>query len=237
MREIVLQLKAPENWVSEVTSKHPSTIRILDCKPGESKNGIRQLVEVTADPETLDRVVEDVKGSPLVKEAYIVETKRGKVIGSLLTESVLCGMLMSSNAFCRSCLFHAKSKPDGSVEWTLALTGREALTDLLDKLKKEKIDVKIVRLTSVADVETLTVHQRSIVQTALEEGYFDYPRRVSLRQLAKGVGVSSATVSEVLRRAEKKILSTYSMPGGLQREREESGLFSKERGSQDHVSQ
>jgi hypothetical protein len=113
MREIVLQLKAPENWVSEVTAKHPSTVRILDCKPGETKNGIRQLVEVTGDPKTLDRVVEDVKDSPLVKEAYVVETKRGKVIGSLLTESVLCGMLMSSNAFCRSCLFHSKAKPDG----------------------------------------------------------------------------------------------------------------------------
>ncbi len=220
MREIVLQLKAPENWVSEVTAKHPSTVRILDCKPGETKNGIRQLVEVTGDPKTLDRVVEDVKDSPLVKEAYVVETKRGKVIGSLLTESVLCGMLMSSNAFCRSCLFHSKAKPDGSVEWTLALTGREALTDLLDKLKREKIDVKIVRLTSVADVETLTTHQRSIVQMALEEGYFDYPRRISLRQLAKKAGVSSATVSEVLRRAEKKILSTYSMPGRRETDRE-----------------
>ncbi|HEX9429052.1 MAG TPA: helix-turn-helix domain-containing protein [Candidatus Bathyarchaeia archaeon] len=237
MREIVLQLKAPENWVSEVTSKHPSTIRILDCKPGDSKDGIRQLVEITADPKALESVVDEVRGSPLVKEAYIVETKRGKVIGSLLTESVLCGMLMSSNAFCRTCLFHSKSKPDGSVEWTLALTGREALTDLLDRLKKEKIDVKIVRLTSVADVETLTAHQRSIVQTALEEGYFDYPRRISLRQLAKRAGVSSATVSEVLRRAEKKILSTYSMPGRLQSQREESGLFSKERERQDRVSQ
>jgi predicted DNA binding protein len=106
------------------------------------------------------------------------------------------------------------------VEWTLALTGREALTDLLDKLKREKIDVKIVRLTSVADVETLTTHQRSIVQMALEEGYFDYPRRISLRQLAKKAGVSSATVSEVLRRAEKKILSTYSMPGRRETDRE-----------------
>jgi predicted DNA binding protein len=229
MREIVLQLKAPESWVSEVTSKHPSTIRILDCKPGESKDGIRQLVEVTADPKTLDRVIEDVRGSPLVKEAYIVETKRGKVVGSLLTESVLCGMLMSSNAFCRSCLFHSKSKPDGSVEWTLALTGREALTDLLDKLKKEKVEVKIVRLSSVADVETLTAHQRAIVQTALEGGYFDYPRRISLRQLAKTAGVSSATVSEVLRRAEKKILSTYSMPGRLQTERETGRLYSREK--------
>jgi len=216
MREIVLQLKAPHNWVSEVTSRHPSTIRILDCKPGESKDGIRQLVEVTSDPEELNRIVKDVKESPLVKEAYIVETKKGRMIGSLLTESVFCSMIMSSNAFCRTCLFQSKARPDGSTEWTIAFTGREALTDLMERLKENKVDVKILRLTSVADVETLTSRQRSIVEVALDEGYFDYPRRITLHSLAKRVGVSASTVSEVLRRAEKKILSTYSRPGSVQ---------------------
>ncbi len=225
MREIVLQLQAPRNWVSEVTSKHPSTVRILDCKPGESKDGIRQLVEVTSDPEALDEVVREVKASPLVKEAYIVETKKGRMVGSLLTESVFCGMVMGSNAFCRTCLFQSKTKPDGTVEWTLAFTGREALTELLDRLKQEKVDVKILRLTSVADVDSLTSRQRDIVGVALEEGYFDYPRRITLRQLAKKAGVSASTLSEVLRRAEKKILSTYSRPGAVQGLPEQDNFF------------
>src|SRR5712692_5306967 len=225
MREIVLQLKTPHNWVSEVTAKHPSTVRILDCKPGESKDGIQQLVEVTADPDLLKEIVRDVKESPLVKEAYIVETKRGRMVGSLLTESVFCGMVMSSNAFCRTCLFQSKAKPDGTTEWTVAFTGREALTELLERLKGEKVDVKILRLTSVANVESLTSHQRSIVAVALEEGYFDYPRKVTLRALAKKVGVTASTVSEVLRRAEKKILSTYSRPGGVRGLPEEEDLL------------
>ncbi len=216
MREIVLQLRAPQNWVSEVTNRHPSTVRILDCKPAESKDGIRQLVEITSDPEELNKIVKEVKQSPHVKEAYIVETKKGRMVGSLLTESVFCSMMMSSNAFCRTCLFQSKAKPDGTTEWTVAFTGREALTELLERLKENSGDVKILRLTSVADVESLTSRQRSIVEVALEEGYFDYPRRITLRSLAKKVGVSASTVSEVLRRAEKKILSTYSRPGAVQ---------------------
>jgi predicted DNA binding protein len=216
MREIVLQLKAPENWVAEVTTKHPSTVRILDCKPAETKNGIRQLVELSSDPEELKDIVKDVKSSPHVKEAYIVESKRGRMVGSLLTESVFCGMVMQSNAFCRTCLFQSKPKADGTTEWTVAFTGKEALTELLDRLKQDQVDVKILRLTSIADIESLTSRQRSIVEVALEQGYFDYPRRITLRSLAKKVGVSASTVSEVLRRAEKKILSTYSRPGAVQ---------------------
>lgn len=225
MREIVLQLQAPQTWVSEVATKHPSTVRILDCKPAESRDGIRQLVEVTSNPEALDEVVRDVKTSPLVKEAYVVETKKGRIVGSLLTESIFCGVVMGSNAFCRTCLFQSKAKPDGTVEWTLAFTGREALTELLDRLKQKKVDVKILRLTSIADIDSLTVHQKDIVRVALEEGYFDYPRRITLRHLAKKAGVSASTLSEVLRRAEKKILSTYSRPGGVQGLAEQEDYF------------
>src|SRR6266571_9488080 len=225
MREIVLQLNAPQNWVSEVTANHPSTVRILDCKPAEAKNGIRQLVEVSSDPEHLNQIVKDVKSSPLVREAYVVESRKGRMVGSLLTKSIFCGMVMESNAFCRSCLFQSKAKPDGTIEWTVAFSGREALTELLERLKDEQVDVKILRLTSVANVENLTSHQRSIVEVALEEGYFDYPRKVTLRALAKKVGVSASTVSEVLRRAEKKILSTYSRPGVIPGLHEEEDFF------------
>jgi len=225
LREIVLQLKAPHNWVSEITTNHPSTVRILDCKPTEAKNGIRQLVEVSSDPEHLNQIVKDVKSSPLVREAYVVESRKGRMVGSLLTKSIFCGMVMESNAFCRSCLFQSKAKPDGTIEWTVAFSGREALTELLEKLKAEKIDVKIMRLTSIADVESLTSRQRNIVEVALEEGYFDYPRRISLRNLAKKRGVSASPVSEVLRRAEKKILSTYTRPGAVEGLPEEQEFF------------
>jgi len=231
LREIVLQLKAPRTWVSEVTERNPSTVRILDCKPAESRDGIRQLVEVTAGPEALEKIVKEVKASPLVKEAYIVETKKGKMIGSLLTSSVFCGTIMGSNAFCRTCLFQPRSRPDGTVEWTIAFTGREALTELLDRLKDDKVEVKILKLASVADVETLTSHQRSVVEIALDGGYFDYPRRITLRQLAKKVGVSASTVSEVLRRAEKKILSAYGKPEAVRGMPDEYNLFFRQNSS------
>jgi predicted DNA binding protein len=231
LREIVLQLKAPRTWVSDVTEGNPSKVRILDCKPAESRDGIRQLVEVTADPEALEKIVKEVKASPLVKEAYIVETKKGKMIGSLLTSSVFCGSIMGSNAFCRTCLFQSRSRPDGTVEWTIAFTGREALTELLDRLKDDKVEVKILKLASVADVESLTSHQRSVVEIALEGGYFDYPRRITLRQLAKKVGVSASTVSEVLRRAEKKILSAYGKPEAVRGMPDEYNLFFRQNSS------
>lgn len=131
------------------------------------------------------------------------------MLGSVLSESVICSTVQGSNAFCRTCFFHAKPNPDGTIEWTVAFSGRQPLNELLDALKKTDVEVKILRLTSIVDAETLTDRQRKLVETALEEGFFDYPRRITLRQLAKKTGASASTVSEVLRRAQKKILSTY----------------------------
>ncbi len=146
-----------------------------------------------------------------------LKAPRGTVHGSLLTKSAFCSAIMSSEAFCRTCLFHSKAKPDGTVEWTLAFSGREALNELLDHLKAEQVDVKIMRLSSVADVQSLTEHQKNLVETALEEGFFDYPRRITLRELAKKMGVSASSASEVLRRAERKILAGYQKRDAVQR--------------------
>src|SRR5215831_15425994 len=113
MREIVLQLKAPKTWLSEMTEKYPSTIRILDCKSAKKEGDLLQLVEIDSEPEQLDRLAEDVKASPHVKEAYVVKTRKGRMLGSVLSESVLCSTVQGSNAFCRTCFFHARPSHDG----------------------------------------------------------------------------------------------------------------------------
>jgi|GEM_PF-5152171 len=55
----------------------------------------------------------------------------------------------------------------------------------------------------------LTARQRTIIQTALEEGFYDYPKKANLKELAEEFNVSISTVSEIIRRGEKNILKHY----------------------------
>jgi predicted DNA binding protein len=48
-----------------------------------------------------------------------------------------------------------------------------------------------------------------VVRAALERGYFDYPRRITLEELAKVCNTSLSTVTETLKRGEKNILRHY----------------------------
>ena len=52
----------------------------------------------------------------------------------------------------------------------------------------------------------LTEKQKRVFELAVEEGYYDIPKRTELKKLAKLVGISLATYQEHLKRAEAKII-------------------------------
>ena len=52
----------------------------------------------------------------------------------------------------------------------------------------------------------LTDRQREVVETALESGYFEWPRETSSEELAEKLGITRGTCLEHLRKAESKLL-------------------------------
>lgn len=55
----------------------------------------------------------------------------------------------------------------------------------------------------------LTQAQDDALRSAVKSGYYLVPRKLNLKQLAKQLGISSASLSERLRRAEGRILTQY----------------------------
>lgn len=53
----------------------------------------------------------------------------------------------------------------------------------------------------------LTKRQRTVIRTAIDEGYYEIPRQVTTEVLAERVGLARRTTEEHLRRAEKNIIT------------------------------
>lgn len=56
--------------------------------------------------------------------------------------------------------------------------------------------------------DSLTPLQRKALSEALRRGFFEWPRRVSLEELSRELGISKVTLSEHLRRGERKLLES-----------------------------
>lgn len=107
----------------------------------------------------------------------------------------------------------------GFEYWTLASWDREKLINLQRKAKK--IGSKaIFTLLSIrkqkpnlfvsAAAGSLSPQQLEAFQSAVEAGYYQYPRKTDLAGLAKSLGVSKSTLREHLRVAEAKLMPSVS---------------------------
>ena len=191
--------------MSEIPEKHPVTIKVLDRIPF-AERGVKDLVEIAGPQEIMDEVLIDIKKNPLVSKVDTTMTERGKIVGAVTTARCdICRILTDADCF----LISAETKSAGKVEWTLVLSDKEVLKGIFDHLKSKSVQAELIKLTKIDDKESLTERQDKITHVAFERGYFDYPKRISLRELARMFDVSPSTLSEILRKGQRKIVLDY----------------------------
>jgi len=205
MMEAVVSLKIPQNWMSEIPEKHPVTIKVINRMP-YSEKGVRDLVEIAGPEDVMEDVLRDIKKNPLVSKVDTTMTDRGKIVGAVTTSRCdICRILTDADVF----LVSAESRGGGKVDWTIILSDKDVLKTIFDHLKNKNVEAELVKLTKIDDKETLTDRQDKITHVAFERGYFDYPKRISLRELARMFDVSPSTLSEILRKGQRKIVLDY----------------------------
>ncbi len=70
----------------------------------------------------------------------------------------------------------------------------------------EKRGYRVVKLLRDPEPNLLTEEQERILLRAYQMGYYDYPKRANLKDLAREFGVSVSTIAETMRRIEKKLV-------------------------------
>ena len=75
------------------------------------------------------------------------------------------------------------------------------------KIKRESPSVFIQQ-----EVPKLTDKQRQVLELALEYGYYKYPRKISVQDLAAKVKMPRTTFQEHLRKAEERVMNLLIEP-------------------------
>ncbi|MBI4258727.1 MAG: helix-turn-helix domain-containing protein [Thaumarchaeota archaeon] len=205
MFEAVLQGKAPNCWIRDIAKRYCATVNIMDVKALGNEEGIQELFEINVSPELVEPLSEDLRQTSNVSNLELIRTKNGSLYGSAKVQGrPVCMAFIESRCF----LISEKGSPNSTVEWRVRGAG-ETLKDLMGRLEAEGVQPQIKELSNLNHERPLTARQAQILETAMEKGYYEFPRRINLRELAKQVGVKPATLSELLRRAQKKALTQY----------------------------
>jgi len=71
------------------------------------------------------------------------------------------------------------------------------------------VDISVKKIKQYCPDSLLSPRQSDILNLALDNGYFDIPRKKSLSELAEDLHISPTALSENLRRINKKLANNY----------------------------
>ncbi|MDW5561915.1 MAG: helix-turn-helix domain-containing protein [Methanomassiliicoccus sp.] len=203
--EAVVSLAMPDNWITDVVEMYPSVIRVIDTK--DMKEGVRDLVQIDVEnEEDLPKVIEQVRNNPNIFNVDISAIDKGRALAAFSTnQCVACRLLAGSECF----LTGSTTTKEGRLKWTMLVTQKKVLQELIDNLTKIHAQPKLVKITELTDSDELTKRQEQVTRMAFERGYFDFPRRIGLKELATMFDVSTSTLSEILRKGQRRIMMRY----------------------------
>lgn len=101
----------------------------------------------------------------------------------------------------------------GTESWTLGSWVKKDLIDFADLVEEthegELLSIKMEKINDFGILSVqpkITKKQREAIELAANNGYYDYPRKITLEKLAKLMNLSFSTYQAHLRKAEQKLL-------------------------------
>ena len=118
----------------------------------------------------------------------------------------VCNTILAHDAF----LVSGKSMQDNMITYSFMVPTHEAYRGILADLQKMGHKVNVLKIGKFEpQIGVLTENQERIFWLALKSGFFDYPRQIGMAELAAKLGISPATLSEIIRRGTRRLLEHY----------------------------
>lgn len=196
-QRIRIEVRLPEgHWAGDVTRSCPSGIlRIEEHMPLSRRKGMA-------------RCWSDIDMSKVIEQHDGVES-----LHMLSNQHFSVDILAGGGGFLKP-LRQAGVVPrtpfdvrDGWVEWSIE-SSKEVLKELFRSLDQEGIPYRL-RSTRQNSNRLLTTRQLEVYQFALQKGYYDVPRTITLTELAEQLGIAKSTLSTQLQRVESGVMHAF----------------------------
>ena len=204
--QLQFQARADE-WIKQLCVEQSAQVRILGLKFVGHGREVAHFVDISLGAGSPGEARQWLDSSPSVMSTELTDLSQQHMMGVVVANKCMaCPCIIGTNlaVFVSS----ARTGNDCSVGYKVYL-GNGGVPLLLSRLSREKVTYAVKDIGPVSPDFKLTARQLGILRSAMDMGFYDFPRRISLTELAGKIGVKPSTLSEILRAAEKSILGSF----------------------------
>jgi len=172
-------------------------IRILSI----TNNGDK-IIHLVSCPREL---VEEVSGDPDLKVVSVNVVDKDVNMWCISRGCEVCKPLVDEGCI----ILDGYIGMDGSMNVTILSPGEDTTDRIFRKYREEGVDYEIRFTRRYGRGNILTDRQEQVLYLAYKMGFFDFPRKASLKELSEVLGIKEATLSEIIRRGVKKVVEDY----------------------------
>jgi hypothetical protein len=182
-----------KNDLQEVARSNGTTLTMVDCRPLD-REGMVMLLEIEGTPDGVEKTLSAIRKMPGMRQVYEEEGVPGKLrFLATLDKPGVCRASTGSVVICIDCPFNSTEVPS---KWNFALQRMDSLGDLMRRLSEEGVEARAEALSPIGSTSPFTDTDRKVISTAVQGGYFDFPRRIGLRGVSE---ITKIPISEVRR--------------------------------------
>jgi predicted DNA binding protein len=225
--ELTLDIWHPQCWTLHVTEDTEADL--LGHSLYSTKDTVYGLFTAAAQSiAEVDQVITDIQESALTGDVWTMDS-RDRFETTVAAVTATRGFLVewgidTGENIVYSLVDHSfvprrtYQMTGGCEQWSVITTmdRHEAQEQLRDVSAETDADIDIQRITSNGrqpsgpyQLDVLSLRQREVFEYACQQGYYDWLRTVSATDLAEDLGITKATVTEHLRKAEFRLFTPY----------------------------
>ena len=197
-KEVSLEVKS-RNDLSAAAKKNGAMLSIADCWPLNREEMV-MLLDITGPPIAIQKTIATLRGMTGVTELIEEESDgRPARVFIALEKPRICGSVENREIICLDCPFNSTEVP---ARWRFATKKMNDVGEIVGRLAERGVQAKIQDITPLDKGVTLTLKEKGAIAVAIERGYFEFPRRITLEDLSQVVGVETSSLGKILRSVE-----------------------------------
>lgn len=178
---------------------------LIQCAGPNGENGFAMFKITDPDGALASIVDQTLEGSNDVG-TFSIQRMSGRQLIAIVRNRT-CTIAESISKF--GC-FMTSSERDDNGDFMCTVVGNEgSIKNMIQHMRNKMFDIEVHASYNMDSSFTLAPMQEKTIKIALENGYYDIPKKTDIRELCRIMNVSRSTFDVNLRIAEKKIITAF----------------------------